>query len=173
MTTDRPKTISQSAMKGGTLMGIYWIVKFTFLPLGFTIPLLQLLFILLTVAVPVLGYLYVRGYRNRHFEKMTYLNGFSFSFFMYLYASMLAAVAHYVYFRYIDQGYFLNMYTEQLNLVKQQVTGNMLDSVNQLMETIDMISALSPFDITLQLFSQNIFHGILFSVITGWLVRKS
>ena len=103
MTTDRPGTIRESAMAGGTLMGIYWIIKFSFLPLGSMVPLLQLLFMLLTVALPVLGFLYVRDYRNQHFEKMTFLNGFSFSFFMYLYAGMLVAVAHFIYFRFIDK----------------------------------------------------------------------
>ena len=36
------------------------------LPLGFTIPLLQLLFILLTLFVPVLGYIYARRFRNKY-----------------------------------------------------------------------------------------------------------
>lgn len=31
---------------------------------------------------------------------------------MYLFASILTALAHYVYFRFIDQGYLLNTYLD-------------------------------------------------------------
>ena len=54
MPTDKPITLQEHAMRFGTFMGIFWIFKFIFLPLGFTIPLLQLLFVLLTLFVPVL-----------------------------------------------------------------------------------------------------------------------
>ena len=81
MPTDKPITLQEHAMRFGTFMGIFWIFKFIFLPLGFTIPLLQLLFVLLTLFVPVLGYIYVRKFRN------TYCNGeisFFRVFFIYL-----------------------------------------------------------------------------------------
>lgn len=79
MPTDKPITLQEHAMRFGTFMGIFWIFKFIFLPLGFTIPLLQLLFVLLTLFVPVLGYIYVRKFRN------TYCNGeISFSVLFYL-----------------------------------------------------------------------------------------
>ena len=55
MTTERPITLQEYAMRFGTYMGLFWIFKFIFLPIGFSIPLLQLLFILMTLFVPVLA----------------------------------------------------------------------------------------------------------------------
>ncbi len=57
MTSNKPMTLQQHAMRFGTLMGLFWILKFILLPVGFTIPLLQLLFLLLTLFVPILGYI--------------------------------------------------------------------------------------------------------------------
>ena len=36
---DKPKTLQEHAMRFGTMMGIFWIIKFSFLPIGFKIPL--------------------------------------------------------------------------------------------------------------------------------------
>ena len=63
---DKPKTLQEHAMRFGTMMGIFWIIKFSFLPMGFKIPLLQLLFIFMTLFVPILGYIYIRKYRERY-----------------------------------------------------------------------------------------------------------
>ena len=60
MTNEQPITLQEGAMRFGTFMGVFWIIKFSFLPLGFTMPLLQLLFILLTLFVPVLGVIYAQ-----------------------------------------------------------------------------------------------------------------
>ena len=101
MTQNQPISLQQTAMYFGTLMGLFWIIKFTFLPLGFTIPLLQLLFVLLTFFVPILGYLYARKFRNRYCGgSITFSRAFAFTVLMYLFAALLAAVAHYIYFRY-------------------------------------------------------------------------
>ena len=119
MTQNQPISLQQTAMYFGTLMGLFWIIKFTFLPLGFTIPLLQLLFVLLTFFVPILGYLYARKFRNRYCGgSITFSRAFAFTVLMYLFAALLAAVAHYIYFRYIDNGFLIDSYIGQLEAMK-------------------------------------------------------
>lgn len=173
MTTERPMTLQEYAMRFGTYMGLFWIFKFIFLPIGFSIPLLQLLFILMTLFVPVLGYIYARRYRNQHHEGyLSFTQAFSFCFLMYLFASILTALAHYVYFRFIDQGYLLNTYLDQLENIKNSVSGDMKISVEQLISSFDVISSLTPLQLTFQLLSQNFFYGILLSIPTGLLVMK-
>lgn len=142
MTTERPITLQEYAMRFGTYMGLFWIFKFIFLPIGFSIPLLQLLFILMTLFVPVLGYIYARRYRNQYHEgNFSFTQAFSFCFLMYLFASILTALAHYVYFRFIDQGYLLNTYLDQLETIKDSVTGDMKISVEQLIGSLNVISS--------------------------------
>lgn len=173
MTAERPITLQEYAMRFGTYMGLFWIFKFIFLPIGFSIPLLQLLFILMTLFVPVLGYIYTRRYRNQYREgSLSFTQAFSFCFLMYLFASILAALAHYVYFRFIDQGYLLNTYLSQLDNIKDSVSGNMKISVEQLISSFEVISSLTPLQLTFQLLSQNFFYGILLSVPTALLTMK-
>lgn len=173
MTQNQPISLQQTAMYFGTLMGLFWIIKFTFLPLGFTIPLLQLLFVLLTFFVPILGYLYARKFRNRYCGgSITFSRAFAFTVLMYLFAALLAAVAHYIYFRYIDNGFLIDSYIGQLEAMKPTVTEELKESIDQFIEGFSLISSLSPIQLTFQLISQNFLYGTLLALPTALLVMR-
>ena len=119
------------------------------------------------------SYIYARRYRNQYHEgNFSFTQAFSFCFLMYLFASILTALAHYVYFRFIDQGYLLNTYLDQLETIKDSVTGDMKISVEQLIGSLNVISSLSSLQLTFQLLSQNFFYGILLAIPTGLVVMK-
>lgn len=173
MTQNQPISLQQTAMYFGTLMGLFWIIKFTFLPLGFTIPLLQLLFVLLTFFVPILGYLYARKFRNRYCGgSITFSRAFAFTVLMYLFAALLAAVAHYIYFRYIDNGFLIDSYIGQLEAMKPTATEELKESIDQFIEGFSLISSLSPIQLTFQLISQNFMYGVLLALPTAQLVMR-
>ena len=143
MTTDRPVSIQEPSMRFGTYMGIFWMFKFIFLPLGFSIPLLQLFFILCTLFVPILGYLYARKFRNTYCEgTISFSRAFLFTACMYIFAAMLTAV------------------------------GELATSIDQIMIAFDTVAALTPIQLTFQLITQNVFYGILLSLPTGLLVMR-
>lgn len=173
MTQNQPISLQQTAMYFGTLMGLFWIIKFTFLPLGFTIPLLQLLFVLLTFFVPILGYLYARKFRNRYCGgSITFSRAFAFTVLMYLFAALLAAVAHYIYFRYIDNGFLIDSYIGQLEAMKPTATEELKESIDQFIKGFSLISSLSPIQLTFQLISQNFMYGVLLALPTALLVMR-
>lgn len=141
--------------------------------MGFKIPLLQLLFIFMTLFVPILGYMYIRKYRERYCGgELSFLRGLVFSIYMYFFASLLTAAAHYIYFRFIDNGYLLGTYMEQLENLKSSLTGDMETSIDQLIQNLDIIASMSSLQLTLQLIFQNIFYGILLSLPTALLAMR-
>ena len=157
MTTDRPVSIQEPSMRFGTYMGIFWMFKFIFLPLGFSIPLLQLFFILCTLFVPILGYLYARKFRNTYCEgTISFSRAFLFTACMYIFAAMLTAVGHYIYFQFIDQGFLMDMYRQQLNEAKAMVQGELATSIDQIMIAFDTVAALTPIQLTFQLITSNL-----------------
>lgn len=108
------KGYMQYAMLFGTYLGGYWILKFILFPLGLTIPFLSFLFVGLTLCVPFMGYYYVRMYRNTVCGGgISFLHAWIFTVFMYMFAALLTAVAHYIYFRFIDHGFVINAYESQ------------------------------------------------------------
>ncbi|MDR0658024.1 MAG: DUF4199 domain-containing protein [Mediterranea sp.] len=165
--------IQRYAMHFGTCMGIYWIMKFILFPLGLSNPFLLLLFFVLTIAVPFIGIFYARSFRNKVCGgSITFMQSWVFMVFMYLFASLLVAIAHYIYFRYIDNGHVADAYArlfEQAGNVPG-FTGVMEQYRYQ--EILDVIRSMSAIEITMQLLSQNMLYCSILTLITAPFVTK-
>ncbi len=163
--------VVNGAMMYGTAMGIFWILKFVLVPLIFTIPFTSLMFLGLTAAVPFLGYFFVRQYRNRYCpnRQIGFMQAWLFCLLMYAFAALLVSVAHYVFFRYIDGGTMLATYNGMLDEL-QNATPEMGELVTQYRQAVDLIAAMSPIELTIQLVLNNIFYGMMLSLPTAFIV---
>jgi len=161
-------SIQKYAMRFGTLMGLYWIFKFVFLPLGIKIPFLFLLFVVMTIAVPFLGYKYTRMFRDKVLNgTITFVQAFIFTTFMYIFASLLVAVAHYVYFQYLDNGFMLEMtQTLSKSMNFSEVEARLFD------ENINALRNDRPIDLTLKTIYSNISTGGFLAIPTALFVMR-
>lgn len=160
-------------MHFGTYMGAYWVLKFILFPLGLTIPFLLFLFIGLTLGVPFMGYYYARMYRNKICGgEISFVQAWIFTVFMYMFAALLTAMAHFIYFRFIDQGFIINTYTALLDNALQAGVPGMGTYIGQFKEAMEVARSLSPIDITLQLLSQNVFYGSILAIPTALIVMN-
>lgn len=171
--TDKKPTLQESAMRYGTLMGIFWTLKFVLFPAGMSMPVLLMAFFLLTLIVPVAGFFFVRQYRDRECEGvLNFSRAFLFTSFMYMFAALFTAVAHYIYFRYIDHGMIIATYQDMLSTMDQVATDGMKESIDQFQQALDAIATLSPLEITVQLLTQNIFNCTMLAIPTALLVMR-
>lgn len=171
--TENRSYLQKYAMHFGTYMGVYWVLKFILFPLGLTIPFLLFLFVGLTLGVPFLGYYYARLYRNKICGGyISFAQAWIFTIFMYLFASLLTAVAHYIYFAYIDGGFVTDTYLNILNEASNSQLASMQPYMEQLQSMIELVGSMTPADITLQLLSQNVFYGTLLAIPTALFVMK-
>ena len=161
-------TIQEGAMRYGTYMGIFWAVKFCLFPLGMKMPLLLILFFMLTFAVPFVGYKMVRQYRDLYApEEFTFSSAFLFTNLLYVFAGLFASVFHYIYFRFLDNGMIIETYQQTIEQFTEIASEEMKVSLGQLQESLDLIASLTPLDITWQLLSQNIFNCLIIAVPTA------
>ena len=172
--TDQRKNFQEAAMRYGTVMGIFWTLKFVLFPMGMQSPLLLMAFFLLTLIVPVAGFFLVRQYRDRECGGvLSFSRAFLFTSFMYLFAALFATIAHYVYFRYIDGGLIVNTYQDMLTQMEAIATADMKASLDQFQQALDIIAALSPLEISIQLITQNVFYCTLIALPTALLVKRT
>lgn len=163
----------QYAMLFGTYMGGFWILKFILSTIGLTVPFLSFLFMGLTLCVPFMGYYYVRMYRNTVCRgSISFLHAWIFTIFMYTFAALLTAVAHYIYFRFLDHGYVINAYESQVELLEKSGVAGIETYVDLFRESLDTIRTLTPIDIVMQLVSWNVFCGSLLAIPTALFVMK-
>lgn len=167
--------LQRYSMHFGTLMGVYWIIKFALFPLGLTRSFLLLLFLVLTIAVPFIGYRYARLVRDKVYGGvMTFSQAFLFLIFMYMFASLLTAVGHYIYFNFIDNGYILNTYSALLESVvfNDASTAGFDNYVNAVKEMLELAGSMTPIETTMQLLSSNMLNCSILSLITALFVMK-
>lgn len=162
------RNIVNSAMMYGTWMGIYWALKFMLVPLMFTFPLASLLFLGLTVAVPFVGYFFVRHFRERYCQegRITFVQAWMFTLLMYAFAALLVSVAHYVYFAYVDGGVLLGTYVEQLEQL-EQLQPELAGAVTEYKKAAELFVAMSPIDLTVQMIVNNLFYGMILALPTA------
>lgn len=161
------------AVHFGTYMGFYWILKFILFPLIFRIPFFQLLFVALTLVVPFLGYYYVRMYRDKvRGGSISFAGAAMFTAIMYLSASMLVSVAHYVYFQFIDQGFLVDSFTHYWNRLMTEMPA-LLESQESVQMLVDVFRDATPIDITLRLLFIDLFWGIVLLVPTSLMVMRN
>lgn len=171
--TEKKINFQEDAMKYGTIMGIFWTIKFVLFPLGMENPLLLMAFFLLTLIVPVVGFFLVRQYRDRECRGiLNFSRAFLFTSFMYMFAALFATIAHYIYFRYMDNGMIVNTYQNMLTQMSAVATDDLKPSLEQFQEALDIIASLSPLEISIQLITQNIFYCTLIALPTALLVMR-
>ena len=174
MIEDR-RNLQKVSMAAGTIMGVYWILKFILFPLGMSMPLFMLVFGVLTIFVPFVGYHLVSLYRDKYSNNdgnIGFIHAFTFCLFMYMYASLLTSVGHLIYFQFIDHGFVLEKLTDMLETVKESPLPGMDSYVEQYQLAIDTYALLNPVDITLQLVSQNMFYGLLMALPTALIAKR-
>jgi pilus assembly protein TadC len=67
----------------------------------------------------------------------------------------------------------VNTYLDMLNQLAVSATGELEASINQFREALNIISQLTPLEISLQLISQNIFYCIIIAFPTALLVMRN
>ncbi len=171
--TENRHPLHTYAMYCGTYLGIFWIVKFIFLPLALSYTFFMFLFMALTIGVPFIGYAFLKGYRDKVCRgQITFLNGWLFTVFMYMFASLLTAVAHYIYFRYLDQGYFIEKYEMLVQTLLTAEVSGMEVYRDQLETMVAEFRRVTPIDLTINMLSRNVFFGSILAIPTAWIASR-
>lgn len=157
----------------GTYMGGFWIFKFLFFPLGLTVSFLLFLFVGLTLCVPFMGYRYARMYRDQVCGgSIGFLHAWLFTVFMYMFAALLTAVAHYIYFRFIDQGHIIDTCENLINTVSQGNVPGMEVYIATYREALEELRKITAIEWTMQMMSTNFFWCTLLALPTALFVRR-
>ena len=90
-----------------------------------------------------------------------------------MFASLLVAVIHYLYFRYMDNGLIVNTYQGMIDQMTVISTEEMKTSLDQFRIALDVISSLTPLEITMQLLTQNVFYCTILAIPTALLVMRN
>lgn len=165
--------LQKYAMHFGTFMGVYWVLKFILFPLGLLVPFLFFLYLGLTLGIPFMGYYYTKMYRDKACGGyIDFGHAWLFTMAMFMFSSILTSAAHFIYFRFIDNGHILHSYRSLIDNAMQLNVQGTEGYFTQIQESLDLFASLTPIDITLQLLSTNVFLAAFLSLFISLFIQK-
>lgn len=128
---------------------------------------------LLAIATPfMVGWLLKRFRDGALSGLISFRRGFAFSCFTFFYASMIFAIAQYLYLRFLDHGALLSTLQESMKAVDAIYRANGI-ATGDLKTGLALIGQLSPIQLTFTFMMQNIFIGFLLSFPIAWICKKN
>ncbi len=158
----------------GALLGVLWIVSFACFIGEFSFPSLGMLSMLLALCTPVLVAMRLRKFRDGAlYGHISFRRGLAYCFYTFLYASLIFALAQYVYFAYIDGGYIINRYSE---LLSSPETKPLLDAYGitktQIDDAITTFQSINPIGIAFNFLTMNILAGAILSPLVAAVMKR-
>lgn len=128
---------------------------------------------LLAMATPFyVGYLLAR-FRNFALDGViSFRRALAFSLYTFFYASLLFAVAQFVYFRYLDNGTFMTMLLTSVKALEPVYRAQGI-SLSELQQSLSMIGQLTPVETAFIFMMQNILIGTLLSFPIAWIGKRT
>lgn len=180
---ERP-TMMNCAMNMGAVLGLYYIGKFCLFPLSLHSTMAAMLFLGLTLVVPFLVYRLVKYYRDRFLGgNIDFARAFVVALLVMAFGSLLASVAHYVYFAYIDGGAMVGVLEqgiEQLSSIDlsalegvedaESVATGLNSYIEMMRSTAARLRMMSPIDMTMGMLGNNVSWAFFVALLTALLI---
>lgn len=162
----------QASMRYGTLLGALWIIAFAVYIAALTTPSLSPLFLILLAASPIVaGCMGIKYRKQEKGNRLGFLEAWSFMTISYLCASVLSAIACYIYFRFMDNGALLTSFKEQIDIFTAAAIDEELKKA--FTGTYDLLTKMNASDYCMQYFTTNIFITTFLAPITSIFVYKN
>ena len=150
----------------GLKLFVLWLGSFLCYVQGLHSPGLGIVAMMLALMTPILSYRLLRKFRDEGLDGViSFGRGWLYVFFQFFYASLLFAIAQYVYFAYIDKGTFMSEMTELFSAPETKEAFRQMGMGKGIEETLSVMSQMRPIDLVLNVLVSNLFVGALLGLI--------
>ena len=157
------------ARQDALLLAALWIASFALIV---TSPQSSMMGGLLAFATPIVQGWLLGRFRDRGRDGIiSFRRGFVYCVYCFIYASLIFAVAQYVYFRFIDGGQFVKMLSDSVKVLEPVYQQNGLNTAG-LQQALEELKSLPPAQWVFTLLTQNIFIGFVLSIPIALVMKK-
>ena len=129
--------------------------------------------VVLMIATPFLVSRRLMKFRDESLGgAISFGRGWGYSVYVFFYASILLALAQYVYFAYIDQGYLLSSFTEALSSSEAKQMVEQYGAQQMIQESMEELGQMRPIDYVLNILTVNIFIGAVLGLPIAALIKR-
>lgn len=162
------------ARQEGTFLGLIWIASFACYIGEFSSPTLGMVALVLAMVSPFFIAMRLRKFRdNARDGIISFRRGLAFCILSFFYASLLFALAQFIYFRFLDHGFLISQYNAMFASPEAKKMMEAMAAGTEIKNGINMIAAMRPIEIAFNFLSMNISIGIILSMPIAALMKST
>ncbi|WP_033147226.1 DUF4199 domain-containing protein [Prevotella sp. P6B1] len=161
------------ARQDGFFLAILWIVSFASYIIGLSNQLLAMASLLMVVSTPFFVANRLRKFRDEGREGViSFGRSYAYTIFVFFYGAVLLAVAQYLYFAYLDDGYLVNSFSKMMTSEEGRTMLEQYGMTKVIDESLTEMATTRPIDYALNVLTINILLGFIFGVPIGLIMQK-
>lgn len=161
------------ARQDGFFLAILWIASFASYILGFTNQMLAMAAMLMAVMTPFFVASRLRKFRDDGREGViSFGRSYAYTIFVFFYGAVLLAVAQYLYFAYIDNGYLLDSFAKMIGSEEGRAVLKQYGMTQVVDEGLAEMAMTRPIDYALNILTINITLGFVLGLPIAMIMQK-
>ncbi len=173
MTLEEYVQLKAFARQDGALLSLLWIGALICYIQGLTNPLIGMAALVIIVISPFYAANRLRHFRDDAREGViSFGRGYAYTVMTFFYAGLLLAIALYIYFAFIDNGYLLGKFQEMMNTEESRQVLKMYGMTDQINNGLKELASMRPIDYALNMLTFNIMTGFFLGLPIAALMRR-
>ena len=163
------------AREYGAFMGLLWIASFACFLGSVVEPSLSFAFDFTIVLIPFMAHFFVKLYRDRIVNGViSFKRAFGFSIFIFLYATLILAIAQWAYFSYMDNG---RLVATLITMVSSAEFKPVLEAYKvteqEMKQNLELLAETRPIDFAMTFMGVNMFAGMIISWVVALFAKRT
>lgn len=161
------------ARQDGFFLALLWIASFACYIMGITNGLLGMVAMMLAVMTPFFVAGRLRRFRDEGREGViSFRRSYAYTVFVFFYGAVLLAVAQFLYFAYIDNGYLLSTFSKIVSSAEGKEMLQQYGMTQVAEDSLSEMASLRPIDYALNILTVNIMIGFVLGVPIGLVMYR-
>lgn len=157
----------------GLKMGLLWTASFACYVLGLSQPGMGLLAFGIALFTPVYAALRLRRFRDNALEgAITFGRAWGYTLLLFFYACIIFAITQFVYFQWMDKGYFVQALTQMMTAGDSATALRQLGMTQMIDESIHTLQQMRPIDLALNIMTSNMLICFVVSLPVAAIMKR-
>lgn len=162
------------ARQDGALLALLWMATFFLYIIGVENQMLGLAALLLMVYTPIFVGERLGKFRDYGREGLiSFRRAYAYTVFVFFYGGVLFAIAQYLYFAFIDNGYLLTQFSKMVNSNEAQKMLQQYGMTEMMNESLNEMANIRPIDYALNMLTVNISLGFILGVPISLIMQRN
>lgn len=157
----------------GLRIGLLWTASFACYVLGLRHPGMGLLAFVLALFTPVYAALRLRRFRDQVLDgAITFGRAWGYSLLLFFYSCIIFAIAQFVYFQWMDKGYFVHELTQLMTVSENAAALRQMGMTQLIDESVRQLQQMRPIDLVLNIMSSNMLICFVVSLPVAAIMKR-